>query len=129
VLGGTQSLHTNSRDEALWLPTERSVQIALRTQQVIAHESGVANTVDPLGGSFFVEAQTNRMEQQALDYFRQIEELGGVLPAIERGFFQSEIAEAEIADAHPCQRRNAETCCSHLAGEHGNGHDSDQHRG
>jgi len=70
------------------------VTVALRTQQIIAEESGVANTIDPLGGSFFIEAQTNRMEQQALDYFRQIDELGGVLPAIERGFFQSEIAEA-----------------------------------
>jgi methylmalonyl-CoA mutase N-terminal domain/subunit len=94
VLGGTQSLHTNSMDEALALPSEHAVTVALRTQQIIAEESGVANTVDPLGGSFFVEAQTNRMEQQALAYFRQIDEMGGVLPAIERGFFQSEIAEA-----------------------------------
>ena len=94
VLGGTQSLHTNSMDEALALPSEHAVTVALRTQQIIAEESGVANTVDPLGGSFFVESQTNRMEQQALDYFRQIDELGGVLPAIENGFFQSEIAEA-----------------------------------
>jgi methylmalonyl-CoA mutase N-terminal domain/subunit len=94
VLGGTQSLHTNSMDEALALPSEHAVTVALRTQQIIAEESGVANTVDPLGGSFFVESQTNRMEQQALDYFRQIDELGGVLPAIEKGFFQSEIAEA-----------------------------------
>lgn len=94
VLGGTQSLHTNSMDEALALPSESAVTIALRTQQVIAEESGVANTVDPLGGSFFVEAQTNRMEKQAYDYFRRIDELGGVLPAIERGFFQSEIADA-----------------------------------
>jgi methylmalonyl-CoA mutase N-terminal domain/subunit len=94
VLGGTQSLHTNSMDEALALPSEHAVTVALRTQQIIAEESGVTNTVDPLGGSFFVEAQTNRMEEQALAYFRQIEDLGGVLPAIERGFFQSEIAEA-----------------------------------
>lgn len=94
VLGGTQSLHTNSMDEALALPSEHAVTVALRTQQIIAEESGVANTVDPLGGSFFVEAQTNRMEQKALDYFRQIDELGGVLAAIEKGFFQSEIAEA-----------------------------------
>ncbi|HRN49926.1 MAG TPA: methylmalonyl-CoA mutase family protein [Anaerolineales bacterium] len=94
VLGGTQSLHTNSMDEALALPSEQAVKVALRTQQIIAEESGVTNTVDPLGGSFFVEAMTDRMEQQALDYFRQIEDLGGVLPAIERGFFQSEIAEA-----------------------------------
>jgi methylmalonyl-CoA mutase N-terminal domain/subunit len=94
VLGGTQSLHTNSMDEALALPSEHAVTVALRTQQIIAEESGVANTVDPLGGSFFVEAQTNRMEKQALDYFRQIDDLGGVLPAIERGFFQGEIADA-----------------------------------
>jgi methylmalonyl-CoA mutase N-terminal domain/subunit len=94
VLGGTQSLHTNSMDEALALPSEAAVTIALRTQQVIAEESGVANTIDPLGGSFFVEAQTNRLEAQAYDYFRRIVELGGVLPAIEKGFFQTEIADA-----------------------------------
>ncbi|MCS7248262.1 MAG: methylmalonyl-CoA mutase family protein [Anaerolineales bacterium] len=94
VLGGTQSLHTNSMDEALALPSEQAVTIALRTQQIIAEESGVANTVDPLGGSFFVEAQTARMEQQAYDYFRRIDALGGVLPAIEKGFFQAEIADA-----------------------------------
>ncbi len=94
VLGGTQSLHTNSMDEALALPSEHAVTIALRTQQILAEESGVANTVDPLGGSFFVEAQTNRIEQQAYDYFRRIQELGGVLPAIDKGFFQSEIADA-----------------------------------
>jgi len=94
VLGGTQSLHTNSMDEALALPSEHAATVALRTQQVIAEESGVANTIDPLAGSFFIEAQTNRIEAQAYEYFRRIEELGGVLPAIERGFFQSEIAEA-----------------------------------
>jgi methylmalonyl-CoA mutase N-terminal domain/subunit len=94
VLGGTQSLHTNSMDEALALPSEHAVTIALRTQQIIAEESGVANTIDPLGGSFFVEALTNRLEAQAYAYFRRIEELGGVLPAIERGFFQSEISDA-----------------------------------
>ncbi len=94
VLGGTQSLHTNSLDEALALPSEHAVTIALRTQQIIAEESGAANTVDPLGGSFFVEAQTDRIEKQAHDYFRRIEELGGVIPAIEKGFFQSEIADA-----------------------------------
>jgi methylmalonyl-CoA mutase N-terminal domain/subunit len=94
VLGGTQSLHTNSMDEALALPSEHAVTIALRTQQVLAEESGVANTVDPLAGSYFVEAQTQRIEAQAYDYFRRIEELGGVLPAIDKGFFQSEIAEA-----------------------------------
>ena len=94
VLGGTQSLHTNSMDEALALPSEHAVTVALRTQQVIAEESGVANTIDPLGGSFFVESQTNRIESQAYDYFRRIEELGGVLPAIDKGFFQGEISDA-----------------------------------
>jgi len=94
VLGGAQSLHTNSMDEALALPSQHAVTIALRTQQIIAEESGVANTVDPLGGSYFVEAMTNRMEAQARDYFRQIEALGGVLPAIEQGFFQREISDA-----------------------------------
>ncbi len=94
VLGGTQSLHTNSLDEALALPSEKAVTTALRTQQIIAEESGVANTVDPLGGSFYVEALTNRLEKQAYDYFRRIEELGGVLPAIEKGFFQSEISDS-----------------------------------
>ncbi|GAB4449385.1 MAG: methylmalonyl-CoA mutase family protein [Anaerolineales bacterium] len=94
VLGGTQSLHTNSLDEALALPSEHAVTIALRTQQIIAEESGVANTVDPLGGSFFVEAMTDRLERQAYEYFRRVEELGGVIPAIEKGFFQSEISDA-----------------------------------
>ena len=94
VLGGTQSLHTNSMDEALALPSELAVTIALRTQQIIAEESGVTNTVDPLGGSFFVETQTDRMEAQAVDYFRRIQDLGGVLPALEQGFFQSEISDA-----------------------------------
>ena len=94
VLGGTQSLHTNSLDEALALPSEHAVTIALRTQQIIAEESGVTNTVDPLGGSFFVEALTDRIEQQAYDYFHRVEELGGVIPAIEKGFFQGEIADA-----------------------------------
>ena len=94
VLGGTQSLHTNSLDEALALPSEYAVKIALRTQQIIAHESGVANTIDPLGGSFFVEAMTDRIEEQARAYFRQIEQIGGVIPALKAGFFQREIAEA-----------------------------------
>jgi methylmalonyl-CoA mutase N-terminal domain/subunit len=94
VLGGTQSLHTNSMDEALALPSEYAVKVALRTQQLMAHESGVVNTIDPLGGSYYVEAQTNRLEQEAYDYFRKIEALGGVIPAIEKGFFQREIAEA-----------------------------------
>jgi methylmalonyl-CoA mutase N-terminal domain/subunit len=94
VLGGTQSLHTNSLDEAWALPSESAVTIALRTQQIIAHESGVTNTVDPLGGSYFVEALTNRLEREAYAYFDKIEQLGGVLPAIEKGFFQREIAES-----------------------------------
>lgn len=94
ILGGTQSLHTNSMDEALALPSEHAVKIALRTQQIIAEESGVTNTIDPLGGSFFIENQTNLMEKQAGDYFQRIEELGGVIPAIEKGFFQSEIADS-----------------------------------
>jgi methylmalonyl-CoA mutase N-terminal domain/subunit len=94
VLGGTQSLHTNSMDEALALPSEYAVKVALRTQQLIAHESGVVNTIDPLAGSYFVEAMTKRMEQETYDYFQKIEALGGVIPAIERGFFQREIAEA-----------------------------------
>jgi len=94
VLGGTQSLHTNSMDEALALPSEEAVTIALRTQQIIAEESGVANTIDPLAGSFFVEHETNKIEQQVYDYWRQVEALGGVIPAIERGFFQQEISDA-----------------------------------
>jgi methylmalonyl-CoA mutase N-terminal domain/subunit len=94
VLGGTQSLHTNSMDEALALPSEHAVTVALRTQQIIAEESGVTNTIDPLGGSYFIEALTDRMEEIAYDYFRRIEELGGVIPAIEKGFFQSEISDA-----------------------------------
>lgn len=94
VLGGTQSLHTNSMDEVLALPTEKSVEIALRTQQVLAYETNVTNVVDPLGGSYFVEALTDEMERQAEAYFTQIEEYGGVIEAIEAGFFQKEIAEA-----------------------------------
>ncbi|UCF60933.1 MAG: methylmalonyl-CoA mutase family protein [Anaerolineaceae bacterium] len=94
VLGGTQSLHTNSMDEALALPSAHAATIALRTQQILLEESGTANTIDPLGGSFFVEALTDRMEQQAREYFRRIDELGGVLPALEVGFFQREIHEA-----------------------------------
>ncbi len=94
VLGGTQSLHTNSMDEVLALPTEKAVEIALRTQQIIAYETEVVNTVDPLGGSYFVEAMTDRMEAGANDYFRRIEEIGGVLAGIDQGFFQREIAEA-----------------------------------
>jgi len=94
VLGGTQSLHTNSMDEVLALPTEKSARIALRTQQIIAAETGVANTIDPLAGSYFVEALTNQMEAEVEKYFERIEQLGGVLPAIESGFFQQEIADA-----------------------------------
>jgi methylmalonyl-CoA mutase N-terminal domain/subunit len=94
VMGGTQSLHTNSMDETLALPTEQSVMVALRTQQIIAEESGVTNTIDPLGGSYFVEALTNRMEREALDYIKTINEMGGMLRAIERGYPQQEIAQA-----------------------------------
>ena len=96
VLGGTQSLHTNSFDEALALPTENAVRIALRTQQVIAHETGVVNTIDPLGGSWYVEDLTNRLEAEAYDYFARIRQLGGVIPAIEENFFQREIADASF---------------------------------
>ncbi|MCA9989594.1 MAG: methylmalonyl-CoA mutase family protein [Ardenticatenaceae bacterium] len=101
VLGGTQSLHTNSMDEALALPSEHAVTVALRTQQIIAEESGVVNTIDPLAGSFFVEHETNRIERQVYAYWQQVEALGGVLPAIEKGFYQSEIANA----AYEFQRR------------------------
>jgi methylmalonyl-CoA mutase N-terminal domain/subunit len=94
VLGGTQSLHTNSRDEALWLPTEESVRIALRTQQIIAHESGVANTIDPLAGSYAIERLTDEVEQGAAAYIERIDALGGALAAIEQGFVQQEIADA-----------------------------------
>jgi methylmalonyl-CoA mutase, N-terminal domain len=94
VIGGTQSLHTNSYDEALALPTEEAVQIALRTQQVIAHETGVTNTIDPLGGSYFVEALTDRLEELAYDYFRRIDELGGMVEAVKLNFPQREIADA-----------------------------------
>jgi methylmalonyl-CoA mutase, N-terminal domain len=94
VLGGTQSLHTNSWDEALALPTENAVRIALRTQQIIAHETGVTNTIDPLGGSYFVEALTDEIEARAYAYFRKIDELGGMVEAVKRGFPQREIADA-----------------------------------
>ncbi|MBA2361167.1 MAG: methylmalonyl-CoA mutase family protein [Actinobacteria bacterium] len=96
VLGGTQSLHTNSYDEALALPTEDAVRLALRTQQVIAHETGVVNTIDPLGGSYFVEDLTNRLEAEAYEYFDRIRALGGVIPAIKENFFQREIADASF---------------------------------
>ncbi|MFN3693764.1 MAG: methylmalonyl-CoA mutase [Ignavibacterium sp.] len=94
VLGGTQSLHTNSMDETLALPSEKAVKIALRTQQLIAYETGVINTVDPLGGSYFVEALTDQMEKEANEIFEQIDAMGGVIPAIEAGYFQKEIADA-----------------------------------
>jgi len=94
VLGGTQSLHTNSMDETLALPSEKAVKIALRTQQLIAYETGVINTVDPLGGSYYVEALTDKMEKQAYKIFDQIDSLGGVIPAIEAGYFQKEIADS-----------------------------------
>jgi methylmalonyl-CoA mutase N-terminal domain/subunit len=96
VLGGTQSLHTNSFDEALALPTEHAVRLALRTQQVIAHETGVVNTIDPLGGSYHVEHLTNELERQAYEYFERIDRLGGVVAAIKDNFFQREIAEASF---------------------------------
>jgi methylmalonyl-CoA mutase, N-terminal domain len=96
VLGGTQSLHTNSYDEALALPTESAVRIALRTQQIIAHETGVTNTIDPLGGSYFVEALTDEMERAAYDYFRRIDELGGMVEAVKQNFCQREIADASF---------------------------------
>jgi methylmalonyl-CoA mutase, N-terminal domain len=96
VLGGTQSLHTNSFDEALALPTEEAVRVALRTQQILAHETGVANTIDPLGGSYFVEALTDRMEQAAYEYFQRIDELGGMVEAIKQNYPQREIADASF---------------------------------
>src|SRR5436309_3510195 len=97
VLGGTQSLHTNSMDEVLALPTEKAVEIALRTQQILAHETGVVNTVDPLGGSYFVEALTDDMERRAYDYFHKIDELGGMVEAVKRNYPQREIADAAFA--------------------------------
>ena len=105
VLGGTQSLHTNSLDEALALPTSEAVTIALRTQQIIAHESGVANVVDPLGGSYFVEKLTQDMEREALAIFRTIDEMGGMVAAIERGYPQKEIAESAYRFQQAVERR------------------------
>jgi methylmalonyl-CoA mutase N-terminal domain/subunit len=96
VLGGTQSLHTNSFDEALALPSEEAVRVALRTQQILAHETGVTNTIDPLGGSYFVEALTDRMEEAAYAYFERIDELGGMVEAIKQNYPQREIAEASF---------------------------------
>src|ERR687895_2327266 len=94
VLGGTQSLHTNAYDEAIALPSEKAARLAVRTQQVLLHESGVTNTVDPLGGSYFVEALTRQMEEECFEYFDKVDALGGVIPALEAGFFQHEIADA-----------------------------------
>jgi methylmalonyl-CoA mutase, N-terminal domain len=105
VLGGTQSLHTNSFDEALALPTENAVRLALRTQQVIAHETGAVNTIDPLGGSYYVEDLTNRLEAEAHEYFDRIRKLGGVIPAIKENFFQREIAEASFRYQHEIEQK------------------------
>ncbi len=105
VLGGTQSLHTNAMDEVLALPTDRAARIALRTQQLIAYETGAANTIDPLGGSYFVEALTDEMERQAEVYFKRIEELGGVIPAIDASFFQKEIADAAFRYQQEVEQR------------------------
>jgi methylmalonyl-CoA mutase N-terminal domain/subunit len=96
ALGGTQSLHTNSMDETLALPTEKAVRIALRTQQILAHESGVANTIDPLAGSYFVESLTDALEQEALEIFDEVDALGGVVPGIEQGWFQQQIAASAM---------------------------------
>ena len=106
VLGGTQSLHTNSRDEALALPTEDSARIALRTQQIIAHESGVADTVDPLGGSYYMEALTDTIEKQVLDYLRVIDEMGGAVSAIEQGYMQREIHNAAYETQRAIERKD-----------------------
>jgi methylmalonyl-CoA mutase N-terminal domain/subunit len=106
VLGGTQSLHTNSFDEALALPTEKAVRIALRTQQILAYESGVPNTIDPLGGSYFVEALTNEMEESARRYFREIDRIGGVVAGIEKGWFQMQIAESSYRYVKEIERKD-----------------------
>jgi methylmalonyl-CoA mutase N-terminal domain/subunit len=94
VLGGTQSLHTNSFDEALALPSEEAVRVALRTQQIVAHESGATHTIDPVAGSYYIEALTNEMEEKTWEYIRKIDEMGGAIVAIEKGFFQKEIADS-----------------------------------
>jgi methylmalonyl-CoA mutase N-terminal domain/subunit len=106
VLGGTQSLHTNSIDEALALPSQYAARLAVRTQQIILHESGVANTVDPLGGSWFLEKLTDEIERDAYDYFEKIDSLGGVLPAIEAGFFQREIMESAVRYQQEIERHD-----------------------
>jgi methylmalonyl-CoA mutase N-terminal domain/subunit len=105
VLGGTQSLHTNSLDETLALPSEESVQLALRTQQILAHETGVANVADPLGGSYYVETLTNRMEQEAEALFGDIERVGGVVRGIETGWFQRQIAQSALRSQHEVEQR------------------------
>ena len=105
VLGGTQSLHTNSMDEALWLPTEKSVRVALRTQQIIAYESGVADSVDPLAGSYLIEHLTDEIEKGALDYIAKVDEMGGALQAIERGYMQNEIQNAAYAAQQEIERK------------------------
>ncbi|HEY6450404.1 MAG TPA: methylmalonyl-CoA mutase family protein, partial [Candidatus Cybelea sp.] len=123
VLGGTQSLHTNSMDEVLALPTEKSVEIALRTQQVLAYETNVTNVVDPLGGSYFVEALTDEMERQAEAYFAQIAEYGGIIEAIEAGFFQREIADASYR-----YQRSIETKDRIIVGVNAFAHDEHEER-
>jgi methylmalonyl-CoA mutase N-terminal domain/subunit len=105
VLGGTQSLHTNSMDEALWLPTEKSVRVALRTQQIIAYESGVADSIDPLAGSYLIESLTDEIEKGALDYIAKIDEMGGALQSIERGYMQNEIQNAAYAAQQEIERK------------------------
>jgi methylmalonyl-CoA mutase N-terminal domain/subunit len=105
VLGGTQSLHTNSMDEALWLPTEKSVRVALRTQQIIAYESGVADSVDPLAGSYLIEQLTDEIEKQASDYTSKIDDMGGALTSIERGYMQNEIQNAAYAAQQAIERK------------------------
>ena len=104
ALGGTQSLHTNSMDETLALPTEKSVRIALRTQQILAYESGVTNTIDPLAGSYFVESLTDELERDALEIFAEIDALGGVVPGIEQGWFQQQIAMSAMRQQREIER-------------------------
>jgi methylmalonyl-CoA mutase N-terminal domain/subunit len=105
VMGGTQSLHTNSMDEALWLPTEKAVRVALRTQQIIAHESGAADSIDPLAGSYLIEQLTDEIERQAEDYIQKIDDQGGALAAIEHGYMQSEIQEAAYQYQQAVERK------------------------
>jgi methylmalonyl-CoA mutase N-terminal domain/subunit len=105
VLGGTQSLHTNSMDEALWLPTEKAVRVALRTQQIIAHESGVADSVDPLAGSYLIEQLTDEIEEMATDYIAKIDDMGGALQSIEKGFMQNEIQNAAYAAQQAVEKK------------------------